>query len=296
MQDIHMADGAMADGAAARDDPVDALLVEAAALRARPAYPAAVRQYSAGLVRFRQSSRLVNKLSAHEGRFRTIGYLLHLSAVSAIEGGDGGVSYGQLHEICVARHGEVSPRVLKTTLAFMRLLGFIESWRSAADRRVTVYRPTPRMLEFARRWFRHAAEALDVLAPEFGRLARLEDDPAFLDQLLVLGGRDHADGPPAERMPEFIGFFGGREGAAAITALLMLAAIDGQPMPSRAAMARQFGLSKTQVSEVITEGMRVGFLALDGASAPTMTARLRDSFRQWISIELAFYARNMRVA
>jgi hypothetical protein len=290
MQDIHTADGP------ARGDAVDALLVEAAALRAQPAYAAAVHVYCTGLMRFRQNSRLVNKLSAHEVRTRTVGYLLHLSAVSAAEGGDGGVSYGQLHEICVARRGEVSPRVLKTMLAFMGLLGFIESWRSPADRRVTIYRPTPRMLEFARQWFRYAAEALDVLEPQGRRLARLEGDPAFLNQLLVLGGRDHADGPPAERMPEFIAFFGGREGAGAITALLMLMSIDGQPTPSRAAMARQFVLSKTQVSEVIGAGVRAGFFSLDVASAPTPTTLLRDSLWQWISIELAFYARNMRVA
>ena len=79
------------------------------------------------------------------------------------------MSYGRLAEICVERAGEVSPRVLKTMLALMRLAGFVEARRDLTDRRVTLYRPTERMLEFARLWFRYAADALDAMTPEAHR-------------------------------------------------------------------------------------------------------------------------------
>lgn len=283
-QDIHTA-------AAVAADP---LLAEAAVLYAHPAFPLAVRDYAAGLVQFRRNSRLINKLGAHEVRLRAIGYLLHLSALSRSDGGDGGVSYGQLLELCVERRGEVSPRVLKTMLALMDFAGFLESWRRAADRRVTVYRPTPRMLAYARQWFHYAAVALDRMAPALRREQRLASDADFLNRLLVDAGRDHAEGPPAERMPEFIGYFGGREGAGAVVARLTLAAIDGEPVASRAALAREFGLSKTQVSQVIAEGVQIGYLTLDSASLPVLTPKLDEAHRRWISIELAFYARHMR--
>lgn len=269
----------------------DALLLEAGRLAAHPAFETAVRTYTAGLVRFRESSRLINKLSAHEVRFRAVGYLLHLGAVSRVGGGDGSVRYGQLAELCA---GEVSPRVLKTMLALMRLAGFVESRRDAADRRITLYRPTDRMLGFARTWFRHAAEALDEVDPQLRRAERLTSDRRFLDRLLVDAGSDHAAAPPAERLPEFIAFFGGREGAAAVVARLALSEMGGAAIASRAALARQFALSKAQVNEVIADGVRRDFLELTDGAMPALTDRFRALYRRWIAIELAFYARHMR--
>lgn len=286
-RDIHIAAVQPAEG--------DPLLVEAAALRASPRYGDAVQAYAAGLVRFRESSRLINKLSAHETRTRTVGYLLHLSALSRTQGGDGGVGYSELHDLCVARRGEVSPRVLKTMLSLLSFMGFVEASRNPADRRIKIYRPTPRMLDFAKQWFLHAAEALDALDPELERVRRLANDPAFLSRLLVDAGRDHAEGPPAERMPEFVDFFGRREGAAAIFARLLIGEFGHRPVDSRAALARQFGLSKTQVSDVIADGVALGYLDLGDGTMPALTETIRDIWWRWISIELAFYARHMRV-
>ena len=271
----------------------DPLLAEAAALEAHPRFAAAVWTYTAGLVRFRQSARMLNKLSAHEVRFRTLGYMLHLSAVERIAGGVGEVSYGQLAELCVDRRGEVSPRVLKTMLALMGVAGFVSTRRDPADRRIKLYQPTARMLDFAKLWFRHAAEALDAMEPALRRAERLAHEQAFLDHLLVNAGSDHASAPPAERLPEFISFFGGREGAAAIVARLAAVESGVPPPASRAALARQFWLSKTQVSDVIADGVRRGFMAMGDGAMPVLTDRLRGLYRRWISIELAFYSRHM---
>ncbi|HEX2841160.1 hypothetical protein [Hyphomicrobium sp.] len=56
----------------------------------------------------------------------------------------------------------------------------------------------------------------------------------------------------------------------------------------RAQVAKRFGLSKTQVSSVIAEGAEIGFLTVDGSGAPASTDYLRESYANWISIELAF--------
>lgn len=277
-------------------DPADALLVEAAAIYARPQFSAAVRHYTTALAGFRERSRLTNKLMAYEARFRTVGYLLYLYAENATSGDGLGVSYGTLYDLCV-RRGEVGPRTTKTMLALLDLAGFVASARSAADRRIKLYRPTDKMLDFARAWFGHSAATLDVLEPEAQRSARLRSDRAYLLAFLVSAGREHAgERPPADRMPDFIGYFGAMEGAAAVVSAVSLADIDGVAAPSRAALARQFGLSKTQVSKVIEAGVGQGWFGLDASAAPLVTDRLRRAYRRWISIELAFYARHLSAA
>lgn len=81
--------------------------------------------------------------------------------------------------------------------------------------------------------------------------------------------------------------------AAAVVLAVMLADIDKTPVPSRAHIATRFGLSKTQTSTVIGEGVRIGFLMLDETGIPKPTPSLRESYGRWISIELAFYVRHM---
>jgi len=269
----------------------DALLVEAAALRAQPQFDAAVIAYCAGLVRFREQTRPMSKLNANETRLRVIGYLLHLSAVSRQAGGDGGVSYGTLRDISA---GEVSDRVLRTMLALLQLLGLVECWRSVSDRRVKYYRPSPRMLELARGMYANSAAALDCIEPAAERERRLARDPVFFNRMLVEAGRAHAVDPPASRMPDFIAFFGAREGAGAVSTRLLLGALTGSPVDSRAALARQFGLSKSQVADVIAAGVGLGYFSLDPTALPTPTPALRDHLTRWISIELAFMARHLR--
>ena len=274
----------------------DQLLAEAARLRALPAFPGAVREYTVGLMRFREAPRLINKLTSYDARFRVNGYLLYLHADRERFGPDGGATYGRLYDLCT-RRSEVSPRSLKTTLALLKLTGFVQSVRSESDRRSKFYRPTARMFGFVEQWLTYAVRALDALDPQARREAMLRDDPAFIERFLVSGGRDHvANEPPAGRMPDFIGFFGAREGAATVIISVMLADIDASTLPSRGDIARRFGLSKSQVSNIIVEGARLGFFQVDATAVPTATPHLRDSYRQWISIELAFYARHMQPA
>lgn len=276
---------------ASRD--ADPLLVEAALLRARPGFSQAVRAYTASLVRFRGSLQLANKLLAQETRFRTLRLLLYLDADHERYGPNGGATYGRLLELCTRRK-EISPRVLKTVLALLSLTGFVETRRSDTDRRLKFYRPTARMLAYARQRIALALEALDIAQPEIRRMQMLQDNPDLIRQVLASAGREHIRGAPlADRMPDFMSFFGGREGAAPIVYTIMLADIDDTVPPSRAEMARRYALSKSQVSNVIAQGEALGYFALDAAGAPSATPHLRDHFARWISIDLAFHARHM---
>jgi hypothetical protein len=273
----------------------DELIAHAARFAAMPAFPQAVREYTVGLARFRESPRLANKLISYDTRWRVVGYLLYLAADRERFGMDGGATYGRMLDICTRRQ-EVSPRVLKTMLALLKFTGFVATVGSA-DRRSKLYRPTARMDQFVNLWLSYAVSALDILEPDMQRTRMLREDPGFPDRFLVSGGRDHlANTPPADRMPEFMALYGARDGAGAAVLAVMLADIDGPPVPSRAAIAKRFGLSKTQISNVLVTGAAKGFFTLDAAGVPAATAHLRDSFGSWISIELAFYARHMQPA
>jgi len=272
----------------------DPLLAEAAALRALPQFPQAVREYTTSLARFRESLRIFTKLVANETRFRTVRFLLYLDADRERFGDDGGASYSRLLELCTRRQ-EVSPRVLKTTLALLTLTGFVETRRGTTDSRQKFYHPTARLLDYTRQRVSHAARVLDLLEPQLQRARRLEEDPNFLRRLLAAAGRGAIDGtPPAERMPEFMAFYGGQEGAAPLVFSVILADFDGLAVPSRAAIAKRFGLSKTQVTNLIADAARLGYVSVDDKGVPAATPELRATFQRWVSIELAYHARHMR--
>ncbi len=280
----------------AEDDLKDPLLAEAAQLRASPAFTTAMREYTVAIARFREAPRLISKLIASETRFRLTAYVFCFAAYYERHGPHGGVTYTQLLELCTQRE-ELSPRLLKTTLTLLKLAGFIKTSRHPSDRRSKSYHPTPRMVDFVKSWMPHAVNALDAVQPEMRRAQMLAEDPDFIRRFAAAAGHAHATGIPLiDRMPEFTCFFGRREGAIPVVLAVMLSDIDGTPLSSRAQIAKRFGLSKTQVSNMIAEGSRLGFFATDEAGTPRATSYLRNSYGRFISIELAFYARHMRPA
>jgi hypothetical protein len=153
------------------------------------------------------------------------------------------------------------------------------------------------MWDFVRKWIPHAVNALDVLQPEMQRARMFAQDPEFIRRFAAAAGREHATGIPLiDRMPEFTSFFGKREGAIPVVLAIMLSDIDGTPLPSRAQIAKRFGLSKSQVSNILIEGIGRGYFSAGETETPRATAHLRDSYARFVSIELAFYARHMRPA
>ena len=277
-----------------RNEEGDPLPAQAARFAAMPAFDAALRSYIAGQASFRRSNRVVNRLISHQARWRMAGYLLYLHADRERYGPDGGATYGNLLDMC-SRPPGISPRFLKTVLALLQFTGFVTTKRDSGDRRLKIYRPTARMQEFMQPWLRYATSTLDILEPEMRRAHLLQDDHGFVDRFLVSSGRAHETAKPlVERMPEWMAFFGARDGAGAVLLPIMRADIDGTAVPSRAELAKTFGLSKTQVTNVLRLGETKGYFVLDAGGVPAASEFLRTTFRQWVSIELAFYAQHMQ--
>ena len=274
----------------------DFIAVEAARLAASPAFPRAVHKYTVATAKFREGPRIANKLISYHTRWRIVGYLLYLAADRETFGPLGGATYGRLLELCTPRK-TASPRVLKTVLALLKFAGFVETVTDAVDRRLKYYRPTPKMAGFIDRWLSYAVATLDILQPEVNRTRLLRDDPGLTERFFVSSGRSHAAGMLlTDRMPEFMGFFGERDGATAVMLAVMLADIDGTPLPSRADIAQRFGFSKSQIGKVLVEGEALGYFEFEATGVPVATQRLRDDYRRWISTELAFYAEHIRPA
>jgi hypothetical protein len=267
------------------------LKTEAAHLQALPGYEAALHTYTRQISAYREASRPVAKLIANEDRYRTLNFFFTMWAEKVGAGGDGALTYSELFEIC--RRGEVSPRILKTTLSIGGVLGFFQRSRNPADGRSWLYRPTPQMLLFPHQWLLPAAHALDTLLPDRKRAERLEADPAILVYFFRSAGREFASGlQPMTLQPEFMSFYGQKEGGAVFTMGLLLAEIDGLPTPSRAEIAARYGLTKSQVNQLIVAGQAAGLLTVE-AGMPRPTNALRDGHSEWVALSLAFLGHHL---
>jgi hypothetical protein len=272
----------------------DALLDIAARFAAHPAFDAAVLAYSEGLARLREAPRLINLIVATDVRWRVVGFLLYLDADRERFGPEGGATYGRLLETCVARR-EASPRAVKAVLALLQLGGLVRVVRNHADRRVKFYRPTERMFDFVRQWLAYGTAALDVLDPSVQRRGYIADR-AFIDAFSVSGGRAHLEDPVplADKVPEPLSSLKSMLGSYSVILAVVLAHLTGSSVPSQHQIAKRFGMSRRQVGNVMAAASSRGLFA-SARSGPVPTQALMASYRQWISIELAFYAQHMRV-
>ena len=273
----------------------DTLLEDAARFAAHPDFGAAILAYTAGLARLREAPRLVNMVISTDVRWRVVGYLMYLDADRERFGPLGGATFSRLLEACMARN-EASPRAVRSVLALLQFGGLVRVVPSLSDRRVRFYRPTERMFGFVRQWLGYGTAALDILEPELER-SRLIDDQAFMDAYSVSGGRAHLQDPVplVDRVPAPLSSLKHMLGSYSVIVAVVLARLEGRAAPSHHDMARRYGLSRAQVSNVMAAGLNQGLFTLDASGNIEPTSQLRAGFQHWISIELAFYARHMRL-
>lgn len=270
------------------------LRAQADELKALPNFQDCVRRYTGDIAAFREATRPFGKLIANEDRFRVINFVFPLWAQSVASGGTGALTYGTIFEIC--RRGEVTPRVLKNTLAMAVHLGFLSRQPNPADRRSWLYAPTDLMTLFPHQWLVPAALALDDLIPGQSLTERLRNDPRVLIHFFLSAGREFDSGiQPTKLVPAYMHFCGHREGAPLLAMALLAAEMDGLPYPTRSEVALRFGLTKSQVTNVVTAGVELGFLSLsNGAAHPTEAMRIANS--DWVAAALAFLHHHLHSA
>lgn len=262
------------------------LRAQARAMQNNSEFDRAAALYTRKMGAYRERVRELGKLLANEQRFRVINYAYKLWADDLWKGGEGTFSYRSIYKIC--DRGEVSPRVLKTTLALARHLGFLDHRTDPIDRRNRIYSPTQKMLGFPLNWLIPTAEALDVLSPEMDRAMLLQNDTKLFCQFFRDGGEEFVGGlTPTTLQPEFMSFYGHREGGSILTMALLTAQTEGHAMPKRGDIVRRFALSKSQVANLVEIGEQMGMLTLQGAEI-VPTRRLRCDHNEWVALTLAF--------
>jgi DNA-binding MarR family transcriptional regulator len=267
------------------------LIAQASHLRSLPNFDAAWADYTRKLSVFSEANRPISKLLANEDRYRALNFSFTLWAEKVALGGDGSLTYGELYEIC--RRGEVSSRILKTMLSLAVFSGFLDRRRNPQDGRSWLYKPTGEMIAFPQQWLMPAAQALDALQPDRDRAHRLRTDPGVLIYFFRSAGREFASGvQPMTVQPEFMSFFGQREGGAVFTMALLLSELEGNAPASRSDIATRYGLTKSQVNLLVTTGLEMKLVRLDnGVLRPT--DRMRNEHAEWIALSLAFLGHHL---
>lgn len=228
---------------------------DVAALRALPGFPAAARQAAAGIVATYRGSAVMNRLLNDRGRF-TLSLLvlaLHLEPPAR-----GGLTSGRLKAQAAAL-GICSPGRAGAVLATFRLLGLVEA-AASPDRRQRRLAATARFIEMHRRRWQALLEPMATLMPEGAEgLARLADPsflPPYVEALLqpFREGWRLLDDVPA------LAPFADRD-AGVVIALSLMETGHERPAPPIAHLARQFGVSRSHVLEVLRAGEEAGLVA-----------------------------------
>ena len=265
---------------------------QAAHLQSLPAFPAALGQYIVELAAYREASKPFGKLIANEDRYRVVNFICAVWAEVVAAGGSGAMTYGQLYNI--VERGEVTARMLKTTLSLATFLGFLVKSPNPDDRRSWLYTPTELMLGHPRQWGMANALPLDALLPGRQRVERMQrGDRDAIVHLLRSAGREFIAGvQPMTVQLEFMEFWGHKEGAALFSLGLLGAEAQGLPTPSRTQLAARFGLSKSQVTHVVAMGRELGLYTVeDGLVIPTDL--LREQHAEFAALCLVFLEPHM---
>jgi hypothetical protein len=169
--------------------------------------------------------------------------------------------------------------VLKNTLALAVHLGFLTRTPNPTDGRSKLYAPTELMVRFPYLWLEPATRALDELMPGSTFTSRLLNDPDLLVHFFLSAGREFDSGvQPARLVPEFMRFSGRKEGGTPLAMALLLSEMERAPMPSRSEVANSFGLTKSQVNQLVATGIEMGFLTTHKGVAHPIEA-LREGHR-----------------
>jgi hypothetical protein len=272
-----------------QDESDDGLSAAADIIHAHPNFPNAARHYLSMLVAWRTQSRMADKHASTHTRSSITGYVVYLHFRADPANPDDGASYLKLLELCTIR-GDCGPRGLTTTLALLRLAGFVQRQRGTIDRRVRLYRPTEKLLNHVRQWYANTLGCLDRLtgATDFaGDVAR---DPDFLRHVVT-----SIAGPYFARAIQLVGHYPELlalfelEGGSMVAAVLVMAALDGTPVPRPAEMAKRLSCSVSQVRNVMAHLDARGLLRLEADRMVPVEAPLVPLLRRYIARELAFY-------
>jgi hypothetical protein len=263
----------------------DQLAGIAARIAAHPKFDDAVLHYAQSLLEWKAANRQVGKAQASHARSSIIGYILFLHFAADPADPDDGATYQKLWALCERRR-DCGPRVLKTALALFRFARFVTQENGQRDRRLRLYRPTPKLVEFVTDWYARSLGSFDRLNESNQLAARMRADPEFLREVTLATGYPYLrlDIKLVQHFPQLYQLFM-TDGGFPVVTLLAKARLTGESLPQPSVIGKQFGISTSQVRNVLKSIEAQGLLRPEGEGG------LLALYRAYVAREMALFAK-----
>jgi hypothetical protein len=269
---------------AARERQIEALI-------AHPAMPDAVRMMCSGLVQLFQGNRLLNLIASDRARMMMAFMATYLDARYDPRDPLSGLTVNRYKALC-ASTGLCSPGRGAAMLGIMRFAGYLEPATRAHRGLPLRLVPTEKLLTQQRTRWRLIFSALSLVREEAAWALAHLDDPTF-DKVFVRHGCDLflARERPIEHAPALPLFADHKAGLMVLMRLMLSAAPESGMPPTGpvsmpiARLARNFAVSRAQVTEILRSATDAGLFRPIGGDPPAylLSPELRDSIVRYIA-------------
>ena len=148
------------------------------ALRDHPRFLDGVVAYDDLLPEIFANNIALNRLVTQVERMQTIAFTLHLYDSFDPNDPTTGLTVSRLQHFCTV-HNLASNGGVVAFMALMTVAGYLTRQRSALDRRVVHYAPTPKFMDPVNRWTRAILASIDAIEPEAQLAASFDAHPRF---------------------------------------------------------------------------------------------------------------------
>jgi hypothetical protein len=147
-------------------------------LRDHPRYLDGVVAYDDAIPTIFANNIALNRLVTQVERMQMIAFTLHLFDTFDPADPSTGLTVSRLQQLCTV-HNLASNGGVVAFVALMTVMGYLDRQRSAEDRRVVHYAPTPKFMVLVDRWTKAILHSIDVIEPEAQLVASYDAHPRF---------------------------------------------------------------------------------------------------------------------
>ena len=280
----------LVESRAIADDYVDPLGATMHGMLNHPAFDHAASHYLTHILIWRRQMGVFNRVATTSG-LHTMGYVLFLYFANTTGNPENGATYSRLLDICEQR-GNCGSRALRTTLILAQVMGYLQSSRGRADRRIQIFTPSEKLIAQSRQQFTLPLACLDKLVPGAGLSAAAASDPAFLPKVFTTAGKAFLDQrlEITEFFPDLHALMQFQGGCPAILSISN-SVVHERAIQSSTAIGKEFHVSAAQVRAVLKAAADRGLVTLSERGQVVHAAPLVAKQKAMIARELALYAK-----
>jgi len=235
-------------------------------LRDHPRYLDGVVAYDELVPAVFANNMLLNRLVTQIERMQTIVFTLHL--FDSLEASDPatGLTLSRLQHLCTT-HKLASNGGVAAFMGLMTVAGYLSRQRSALDRRIVHFAPTPKFMTSVNRWTEAVLQSVDAIEPEAQLAVLFRTHPRFGWDMREGGAQQPLGGwRPLEAFPEVTHFLNGQGGWMLLCHYVATMLRDGgrkEIVPvaiDLAAFGKSFGVSRTHLRRLLEGAYQKGLL------------------------------------